>query len=61
MPLERYRIDFGPVDNLPEGWKPFAFAAAYTWSRKSAVRIARIDGHPLTTVTDRWTGKQVEL
>lgn len=56
----RYRIDFGPVE-VPAGWKPFAFSTAYTWSRRSAIRVARIDGHPLTTVTDRWTGEQVEL
>lgn len=58
MKLHKYRVDFGPVELHGEDVPGF-FTPEYTWTKRWALEIAELDGHPLTKVTNRWTGETV--
>lgn len=58
MNLHKYRVDFGPVEIHGEDVPGF-FTPAYTWTKRHALLLAELDGHPLNTVTNRWTGEKV--
>lgn len=65
----RYRVDYGPLVTddvarnvaryLPASFCGLSFRPSFHWRRRPAVRAAQLDGHPMTRVTDRWTGAAV--
>jgi len=61
----RYRVDYGPLTTpesdryLPPKLRGLQFKPSLHRRRSSAAFAASCDGHPLTKITDQWTGAEV--